>query len=214
EKGEKVLSGICLRGTIDRVELIPHPNNDGTFVDDGGSKEICPLDIDKGEKWAPQRLVVIRDLKSLEGPKKGDAGKRHQRELLEGIQLALYARAWEVEHPGDRVVGVGISEIGEDSCLYIEADPDYHGYLASLDIGEIACNTESLFRRPDESSESPQSNSFRAWMRHRLTSALRIGHISEEGSVIPTPSEINCTYCSVKQVCGLAPIVGGDNKWS
>ena len=214
EKGENVLSGICLRGTIDRVELIPHPNNDGTFVDDGGSKEICPLDIDKGEKWAPQRLVVIRDLKSLEGPKKGDAGKRHQRELLEGIQLALYARAWEVEHPGDRVVGVGISEIGEDSCLYIEADPDYHGYLASLDIGEIACNTESLFRRPDESSESPQSNSFRAWMRHRLTSALRIGHISEEGSVIPTPSEINCTYCSVKQVCGLAPIVGGDNKWS
>ncbi|MDP6379301.1 MAG: PD-(D/E)XK nuclease family protein, partial [Candidatus Thalassarchaeaceae archaeon] len=214
EEGKDVLAGIRLRGTIDRVELIPIPDTEGKYVDEGGSNDLCPLDLDKGENWTPRRLVIIRDLKSLEGPSKGDAGKRHQRELLEGIQLALYARAWEVEHPGDRVVGVGIAEIGEESGLYIEADPDYHSYLASLGIGEIACNTETLFRRPNESAESPHSNSFRAWVRHRLTAALRIGQISEEGCVIPTPSGITCTYCSVKQVCGLAPTVGGDRKWN
>ena len=214
EEGKDVLAGIRLRGTIDRVELIPIPATEGKYVDEGGSNDLCPLDLDKGENWTPRRLVIIRDLKSLEGPSKGNAGKRHQRELLEGIQLALYARAWEVEHPGDRVVGVGIAEIGEESGLYIEADPDYHSYLVSLGIGEIACNTETLFRRPNESAESPHSNSFRAWMRHRLTAALRIGHISEEGCVIPTPSGITCTYCSVKQVCGLAPTVGGDRKWN
>ena len=108
EKGEKVPSGIRLRGTIDRVEIIPIPSLDDTFSNESGSSDICPLDIDEGDSWNPKRLVVIRDLKSLEGPSKGYAGKRHQRELFEGVQLALYARAWEVSHPGDRVVGVGI----------------------------------------------------------------------------------------------------------
>ena len=213
EKGEKVPSGIRLRGTIDRVEIIPLPSSESIFFNEGGSSEICPLDIDKGDLWNPKRLVVIRDLKSLEGPRKGSAGKRHQRELFEGVQLALYARAWEVNHPGDRVVGVGITEVGEESGLYIEADPDYQSYLASLGIGNIACNTDTLFRRPGESS-SPSSNSFRAWMRHRLTAALRIGEMSDNGFVTPTPSENNCTYCSVKHVCGLAPTVGGDRKWN
>ncbi len=213
EKGEKVPSGIRLRGTIDRVEIIPIPSLDDTFSNESGSSDICPLDIDEGDSWNPKRLVVIRDLKSLEGPSKGYAGKRHQRELFEGVQLALYARAWEVSHPGDRVVGVGITEVGEESGLYIEADPNYHSHLASLEIGNIACNTGELFRRPGESS-TPSSNSFRAWIRHRLTAALRIGQMSENGNVIPTPSENNCTYCSVKHVCGLAPTVGGDKKWN
>jgi hypothetical protein len=51
-------------------------------------------------------------------------------------------------------------------------------------------------------------------MRHRLTAALQIGEMSDNGNVIPTPSGISCTYCSVKQACNLAPTVGGDKKWT
>jgi len=214
ESGESTPPGIRLRGTIDRVELIPFPESDGSFINDLGEQLECPLDLDLGESWNAQRLVVIRDLKSLEGPGKGKSGDRHTRELLEGIQLALYARAWEVTHPGDRVIGVGISEVGEESGLYIEADPEYQTYLSSLGIGNVACTTQSLYRRPNESNDSPSSNPFRAWMRHRLTAALRIGDMSENGRVIPTPSDLTCTYCPVKQACGLAPTVGGDRKWN
>jgi hypothetical protein len=211
---EGALGGLRLRGTIDRVELIPFEEEGGSFVDESGSDEVCPLDLDLGEEWRPRRLVVIRDLKSLEGPPRKDAGMRHRRELLEGVQLALYARAWEVTHPGDRVVGIGIAEVGEESALYIEADPDYELHLTSLGIGEVACNSSNIHRRPGESHESPKSNTFRAWLRHRLTAALRINDMSASGRVIPTPSGIACTYCSVKEVCGLAPIVGGDREWS
>ncbi len=214
ESGESVPPGIRLRGTIDRVEIIPFPELGGNFVNESGEGSECPLDLDSGESWNAQRLVVIRDLKSLEGPGKGKSGDRHLRELLEGVQLALYARAWEVTHPGDRVIGVGISEVGEESGLYIEADPEFQTHLSSLGIGNVECTTQTLYRRPNENNEPPSSNPFRAWMRHRLTAALRIGQMSENGRVIPTPSDLTCTYCSVKQVCGLAPTVGGDRKWN
>ena len=211
---EGALEGLRLRGIIDRVELIPFDDDGSSFVQESGCEEVCPLDLDLGENWKPRRLVVIRDLKSLEGPRPKDGGMRHRRELLEGVQLALYARAWEVTHPGDRVIGIGIAEVGEESALYIEADPDYELHLTSLGIGEVACNSSIIHRRPGESHESPKSNTFRAWLRHRLTAALRINEMSSKGKVIPTPSGIACTYCSVKEVCGLAPIVGGDREWS
>jgi hypothetical protein len=214
ESGEGVPSGIRLRGTIDRVEIIPFPELDGRFVNESGEDSECPLDLNLGESWNAQRLVVIRDLKSLEGPGKGKSGDRHLRELLEGVQLALYARAWEVTHPGDRVIGVGISEVGEESGFYIEADPEFKTHISSLGIGTVECSTQTLYRRPNEISEPPTSNPFRAWIRHRLTAALRIGEMSENGRVIPTPSDLTCTYCSVKEVCGLAPTVGGDRKWN
>jgi hypothetical protein len=214
ESGEAVPSGIRLRGTIDRVEIIPFPELGGGFVNESGEDSECPLDLNLDESWNAQRLVVIRDLKSLEGPGKGKSGDRHLRELLEGVQLALYARAWEVTHPGDRVIGVGISEVGEESGLYIEADPEFQTHLSSLGIGNVECSTQTLYRRPNEISEPPTSNPFRAWMRHRLTAALRIGEMSENGRVIPTPSGLTCTYCSVKEACGLAPTVGGDRKWN
>jgi len=214
ESGEAVPSGIRLRGTIDRVEIIPFPDLGGKFVNESGEDSECPLDLDLDESWNAQRLVVIRDLKSLEGPGKGKSGDRHLRELLEGVQLALYARAWEVTHPGDRVIGVGISEVGEESGLYIEADPEFQAHLSSLVIGNVECSTQTLYRRPNEISKPPTSNPFRAWMRHRLTAALRIGQMSEKGRVIPTPSDLTCTYCSVKEACGLAPTVGGDRKWN
>jgi hypothetical protein len=212
ETGEDVLKGIKLRGTIDRVELVPVL--DSCYVNKEGLDEECPLDLDLGEEWPAQRLVIIRDLKSLEGPVRKKAGERHKRELFAGVQLALYARAWEVTHKGDRVIGVGISEVGEESGHYIEADPEYFAHLTSLNIGKVECNTAPLFRRPGEDGESPQSNPFRAWMRHRLTAALQIGEMSDNGNVIPTPSGISCTYCSVKQACNLAPTVGGDKKWT
>lgn len=209
---ERILPSISIRGTIDRVEIIPHPKS-GLMIDKDGLSEVCPLDIDE-EIWSPKRLVIIRDLKSLDGPDKKKRGERHKKELLSGIQLALYARAWEITHPGDRVIAVGISEIGEESGHYLEVDPAYLEHVKSLNIGDVFCNTSTLFRRKGEPIEKVKSNSFRAWLRHRITAALKIGKMSNEGCVIPTPSQMNCSYCRVKSVCGLAPIVGGDRKWN
>ena len=203
-----------VRGTIDRVEVIPHPERTDEYIREDGEKSVCPLDIDSGEEWKAKRLILIRDLKSVEGPKPRFSGKRHQREVLEGVQLALYARAWELTHPGDRVIGVGISEIGEEPGYYIEADPDFIGYLRELSIGDVGSTTDTLFRRPGEGHSKPTSNSFRAWMRHRLSAANRIHEMSASGKVVATPSKFACGYCQVKDVCGLASVVGGDKKWN
>lgn len=214
KQAEKIPKSLRVRGTIDRVEVIPHPGESAKFVDEDGEDKVCPLDLDSGEEWRAKRLVIIRDLKSVEGPMRKDSGRKHQRELLEGVQLALYARIWELTHPGDRVVGVGISEIGEEPGFFVEADPDFTSHLKSLGINEVGCTTEELFRRPSETHETPTSNSFRAWMRHRITAAVRINQMSAAGQVVATPSQGSCSFCQVKDVCGLASTVGGDKKWN
>ena len=100
-----------------------------------------------GEGRSAKRLVVIRDLKTVAGPNKDSAGLRHMRCLFEDLQLALYARAWELLHPNDRVVGVGATEVGEFTTHYVELDSDLASVADDLEIGEIrihvghSCNT-------------------------------------------------------------------------
>ncbi len=212
QEDEESCGSIRVRGNVDRVELVP-VDADGCVVVESGLDEVCPLDIDLEGSWNHKRLVVIRDLKSVEGPASGKEGKRHQKELLEGVQLAIYARAWEVRNPGDRVIGVGITEVGESCGTYLEVDPDYASLVQSLEIGKVTSHTALVFRRPDENHEELQSNPFRAWMRNKLETAIRIEEASRSGIVVPTPEPNTCSYCKVKQACGLAPIVGGDKKW-
>ena len=63
---------------------------------------------------------IIRDIKTVNGPKPGDEGDRHRRAIYDELQLALYAKAWESAYPKDVVVGVGISEVGATTKHYVK----------------------------------------------------------------------------------------------
>ena len=94
-------SNFELAGRIDRVDqlYVPHIDNN-------------------------QRLIIIRDMKTVNGPKVKCLA-RHRKAIFDELQLALYAKAWEAVHPNDRVIGVGITEVGEDTEYYVEIDPEY-----------------------------------------------------------------------------------------
>ena len=92
---------------------------------------------------------MVRDLKSVRGPQPSQSGHRHLSEVHEQVQLALYARAWEVAHPGDRVVGVGITEIGDRTTQFLELDPEIE--LDGQDV--ITSTAEVAHRRASEGSE-------------------------------------------------------------
>ena len=122
------------------------------------------------------------------------------------MQLALYARAWEVLHPGDRVIGVGTSVIGNNVQHWVEYDSEFTQLLENNPVGNLTNFTHEHFRRPDESS-SPKSNPFRAWIRERLTTALRIITRAENGTIAPFPGK-HCQYCNIKEACMSADLGG------
>ena len=205
-------ASIKLRGRIDRVDEIVFPTEDiaqlrenGLFAED--AKEI-PLFFDGTEPPA-KRFIIIRDLKTIDGPKPGRAGARHTSGLFKEIQLAMYARAWEIAHPGDRVVGVGISEVGDDTEHFVELDPSFEPFTSALNLGTLTSYSINHFRLPNEDA-SPQTNSFRAWMNSRITAALRAAEASELGWNHPTPGP-HCSYCSLSSACPSASI-GGELK--
>lgn len=205
-------ASINIRGRIDRVDEIVFPTEDiaqlrenGLFAED--AKEI-PLFFDGTEPPA-KRFIIIRDIKTIEGPKPGRAGARHTSGLFNEIQLAMYARAWEIAHPGDRVVGVGISEVGDDTEHFVELDPSFEPFASALNLGTPTSYSINHFRLPNEDA-SPQTNSFRAWMNSRITAALRAAEASELGWNHPTPGP-HCSYCSLSSACPSASI-GGELK--
>ena len=134
---------------------------------------------------------------------------RHTAGLFKEIQLALYARAWEIAHPGDRVIGVGISEVGDDTEHYVEIDPEFTFLEPAFNLGKRTTFSENHFRLPNEGTD-PESNSFRAWMSSRITAAFRARDASESGWNHPTPGP-HCSYCSLASACSSASI-GGDFK--
>ena len=112
--------------------------------------------------------------------------------------MALYARAWEIAHPGDLVVAAGISLFSHETEHMVEVSSSH-----LIDQSRIGTRTEitaPLFRFIDE-PPSPESDHFRAWLTHRLTVALRAAQGASEGRVHPTPSEGVCAFCSVSDVC-------------
>jgi len=187
------LPPILVRGWIDRVDLLPHDESGEVWVDESGSETVAPLRIhDSG--WKPKRLVAIRDLKTTIGK---PPLERHKTGLLDELQLAIYSRAWEVNHPGDLVVGAGISLFGHNSGHCIEISEDFVG---TKEIGQATGYVRDLFRFPDEGADS-KSDPFRAWLSHRLSVALKIAQSASQGKVNPTPSKASCRYCPVKSIC-------------
>ncbi len=205
-------SVLNLRGRIDRVDCLvldgkvtEQLEKRGLYKE--GATQI-PLYFD-GDGPAAKRFIIIRDIKTIEGPRPGERGIRHTSGLFKETQLALYARAWELAHPGDRVIGVGISEVGDDTYHMVELDPSFSFLDPEHLIGIRTSYSENHFRMPNE-NQSPQSNSFRAWMSSRITGAIRARNASRLGWNHPTPGT-HCSYCPLANACSSASI-GGEIK--
>ena len=189
------LDSIKLKGQIDRVDLVPFDIENNIWIDEEGSNEVAPLELYKSS-WKPRRLVIIRDIKTSE---KTDIKDRHFKGLLEELQLALYARSWEIANPGDLVIGAGISVLGHETSHLIEKSSNL--LVSKLtNFGTETEITKSLFRFLDE-DESPESDPFRAWMASRISVALNTSDRANKGFVNPIPQENNCKYCSVSNLC-------------
>ena len=190
-----------LFGRIDRVDSV-------ILDEDMKNKAIADGELTK-EESTQHRWVIIRDLKSIEGPKESDKGDRHRRAIFDEIQLALYARAWEISNPGDRVVGVGISEIGETTTHYVELDHNISKYIENAQIGTPSYYT-SLHHRPLKLTDSSEENGFRDWLDERLRTVARVILHADLGYTQPIPGK-HCSYCSVRVMCPSAEL-GGDEK--
>ncbi len=195
---QEELPSIRVNGKIDRVDIIPFDVEGNKWVDETGSNEIAPLRLFETEDWKPRRRVIIRDLKTSERK----PSERNKEGLLNELQLAIYARSWEITHPGDLVVGAGISTIGHSTEHLVESSDMCRPELESLAIGETTSLTGRLHRFPDESND-PKSDSFRAWMAQRLSVALGVAQGAMEGRVHPTPSKSACMYCPVGSICAV-----------
>ena len=187
---------IRVRGYIDRVDILPMDKSTKEWLDPDGDESVAPLRV-HGSGWSPRRLVAIRDLKTSESK---PAKKRHSEGLLDELQLALYARAWEIAHPGDLVVAAGISLFSHHTEHMLELSSQYSATHEDLQLGTRTDITTSLHRFPDE-PPSPHSDHFRAWLTQRLTVALRVAAGAAAGRVHPTPSSGVCGYCPAKNVC-------------
>ena len=189
------LPPIRVKGQIDRVDQVPFDKDGKLWFNKDGDNSIAPLKLTDSD-WKPKRLIIIRDLKTSESK---SSKERHNIGLLEELQLAIYARAWEIAHPGDLVVGVGISLFSHKTSHNLEIS-NVFPHINKLDIGIISRTTEDLYRFPNENN-NPSSDQFRAWLTHRLSVSLGVANNAKLGKVHPTPSKKVCTYCSVKQIC-------------
>lgn len=201
-------AGFPFFGYADRVDVLALTAEQAARLTESGVlgpeafETPYPLD---GTPRTAQRLVVIRDLKSVTGPSPKYAGLRHTRCLFEDLQLALYARAWELLHPNDRVVGVGASEIGENTVHYVELDSALEALDETLLIGDITRYFPAHF--PSTTSEGAPTTPFRRWMVERLLVAQRAVDAAASGHINPTPGA-HCDYCSVANACGAAQGAG------
>jgi len=199
-----------LSGRVDRVDaIVLNPEMKNQAIKDGVLSETPSTELFSLEHpSAANRFVIIRDLKTVNGPKSTDKGDRHRKALFDEVQLGLYARAWEQSHPGDRVVGVGVSEVGESTAHYVEIDASILKYIGAAEIGERTMYTQNHHRMPG--TGSAESNGFRAWIQERIRTANRAIEAAANGSVNPTPGK-HCSYCSVRQICPSATLGGEVN---
>ena len=167
-----------------------------TWIDDEGSDSVAPVRV-TGSGWRPRRLIAIRDLKTSE---ESSQRNRHYMGLLEELQLAIYARAWEEAHPGDLVVAAGISVIGHKSEHFLELSSLFDSPRSGINIGTQTTITSGLHRFMDE-DEKADSDHFRAWLAQRLSVAMRVASDARFGKVHATPSPKVCAYCPVREIC-------------
>ena len=194
--GGEELPPIRVRGYIDRVDLLPFDEGGNVWIDTEGDESIAPIRV-HNSGWKPRRLVAIRDLKTSDSRAAKD---RHSDGLLDELQLALYARAWEIAHPGDLVAATGISLFGHNTEHRLEISSWYSVSHSELDVGTRTDFTASLHRFADE-GPSPASDHLRAWLAQRLSVALGVAAGAASGNVHPTPSKGVCRYCSVSSSC-------------
>ena len=90
---------------------------------------------------------------------------------------------------------------------------NFADHLEENGVGDITRFTHATHRLPNTDS-NPSTDAFRDWMQERLTKAIEIAAGADAGRVHATPNNVVCTWCNVKEACGLAPIVGGDQKWN
>ena len=183
-----------LRGRIDRVDQLLL--NDETVFD---CNEVVPLDFETKNPPKSSRLIILRDIKSLDGTKDNGEKERHLKGIFHELQLALYARAWEVANPGDRVIGVGATQVGNQTQQYLEIDPEYLEQCSQLQVGIVGGDTHGHYRLPGDAQDET-SNPFRAWMRERITTAMRVIENAKSGNIHPEPSNL-CKYCPIIDAC-------------
>jgi hypothetical protein len=196
--GQVETEPIKVRGWIDRVDLLPIGQESGKWVDDDGDDSVAPIRV-HGTGWRPKRIIAIRDIKTSESSLPRN---RHYKGLLEELQLAVYARAWEEEHPGDLVLAAGISVFGHNSDHLLEVSSQYSESHKDLNIGTRSSITRTTHRFGDE-DEKTQSDHFRSWMAQRLSVALKVASRANSGKVHPTPSPGVCGYCPVRETCNV-----------
>jgi hypothetical protein len=181
-----------LRGRIDRVDQL-------LLEKESECDEIIPLDFETKSPPKSARLIILRDIKSLDGTKDNGENERHLKGLFHELQLALYARAWEIANPGDRVIGVGATQVGNQTQQYLEIDPEFSEICSQMQIGVVGNDTHGHYRLPGDSKDET-SNPFRAWMRERITTAMRVIENAESGNIHPEPSNL-CKYCPIIDAC-------------
>ena len=194
--GGEALPSLRLRGMIDRVDLLSFDEKESIWFNAEGSESIAPLKI-VGTDWKPRRLIAIRDLKTSESTKVVD---RHAKGLLEELQLALYARAWEIAHPGDLVVAAGISVLGHKTTHLIEISNHFKPTNEGASFGKRTTFTHDRYRFRNE-DKNPQSDPLRAWLAARISVALGVANGANNGRVHPTPSQDACKFCRVAEIC-------------
>jgi len=206
---------LCVNGFADRVDIF-FPSEeledaliDEGFIDEKEFDEPFPMQCIEQQRSA-QRYVIIRDIKTVNGPKSDNIGSRHFKGLVREVQLALYARAWEITHPNDRVIGVGISEVGEWTEHYVEIDTT--AFPHGVQINGIGKQTNILSRLyPSTTEGKTASPPFRVWMNERIETAMRVIESASNGYVNPTPGR-HCSYCPINSVCTLFDLAGGEMK--
>ena len=83
-----------------------------------------------------------------------------------------YMGAWEVANPGDRVIGVGATQVGNQTQQYLEIDPEYLEQCSQLQVGIVGGDTHGHYRLPEMPKMKPPIHS--EWMRERITTAMRV----------------------------------------
>ena len=154
----------------------------------------------------PDRLVILRDVKSVIGPRRGKEQERHLRALYDEVQLAAYALAWEAARPQDRVIGVGISSVGAATWHHVELDTAWSEVLEGVEIGQVSSHLWQT--HPAALRDGTAASPFRRWLQERALTMSKAVQAALEGHVNPTPSRA-CSTCSVASACGVAHLGGG-----
>lgn len=194
ELPESSEDSFLLRGRIDRVDQLVNIS-----TEESETQEIVPLDFELDDPPKSKRLIILRDIKSIDGTKDNGDNERHLKGIFNELQLALYARAWEIANPGDRVVGVGATQVGNQTQHYVEIDPEFFDLCTELNVGIVGGDTHGHYRMPGDSKDE-KSNPFRAWMRERITTAIRVINSAKSGNIHPEPSRM-CKYCPISDAC-------------